>query len=772
MKIILKIARNELRNLVYSPVAWFIAIAFFAFCGFFFVASTEETAKWQDLFFANAPSFKGFNDPMTMKVFLGPNSLFNSALRNLYLFVPLLTMGLISREFNSGTIRLLYSSPIKTRDIVLGKYLAVLIFNTVLVSIISLFIVIGILRIDHVDYGMLICAIIAFFLLVSAYTAIGMFMSSLTNYQILSAIGCFMLLFLLGMVGNLWQKYDFVRDITSFLSIDGRTVNLLMGLIKSSDIIYFLLLDFMLIMFTYLRLNNARSVLPWYVKTARYLGVLAVVLTIGFFTSRLTNIFYFDTTSRQINTLNPKTQEVVKKLGKEPLEVTMYVNLFGNGLDRGVPEARNTYLFKLWERYIRFKPEINFKYVYFYDIPDGDSTLFRYYPGKTLDQIAALTADGVKQDVSMFLKPDSIRKIIDLQSEGPRLVMELKYKGKSTFLRTYDDNEFWPNENNTIAALSRLLQNDMPKVVFSSGHYERTPTKYGEREYANHSASKGQRFSLLNMGFDIDTVNLETQEIPAGISSLVLADPKTGFSQQASQKLTQYIDNGGNLLVLAEPGKQNTINPILKQFGIATQDGILVQPSLHEMPDHVGTYVNKLGMNMSDMEDSYLAKLNNDTIGTMMVGVAPLQWSDSSSFKSKPILLTLPKVAWHSAHGIVVDSAAPVFNAAAGDSRTDSFVTALQITRDVKGKEQRIVVAGDADFLSNLRLNSPYMHSTIYGWLDYNRFPTCVYLLRPMDRLLLLTYPQVMAIKWTFVWIVPALLLAGATILLIRRKRQ
>lgn len=772
MKITLKIARNELRNLFYSPVAWFLAIAFFVFCGYFFVASTEETAKWQDIYFKNSPFFKGFPGSQTRGVFLGANSLFISALKNLYLFVPLLTMGLISREFNNGTIRLLYSSPVKTRDIVLGKYLAILTFNMVLVAIVSIFVVIGLFGISHVDYGVLLCGLFAFFLLVSAYTAIGMFMSSLTNYQVLSAIGCFILLFVLGSVGQLWQKYDFIRDLTAFISINGRTQNLLMGLINSSDIAYFLLIDAMLILFTYLRLQNARAVLPWYVKTAKYLGAFLIVLVIGFFTSRLTNIWYYDTTAQQVNTLHPKTQAVVKELGDEPLQVTMYVNLLGAGLNNGFPETRNAYLAQMWSRYIRFKPNIEFKYVYYYDVLDGDSTYFKYLPGKTLEQIAALTAEGNKVDLSSFLPPDSIRKVIDLAPENMRLVMELKYKGRTTFLRTFDDPLFWPTESATAAAFKRLLQKEMPQVLFSAGHYERNPSKLGEREYAGHSASKWVRGSLTNLGFDIDTINLERQDVPTDISSLVIADPKTDFSEQARQRLSKYIDQGGNLFILAENGKQNTINPLLKQLGITAQDGLLVQPSPHEMPDHIGLYVSRPAMDMADNETAYLAKEGGDSINIMMPGAVPLKWSDSSGFAIKSILLTRPQSTWHSAHGIVVDSAAPVFNAAAGDIQADSFVTALQLVRHIKGKEQRIVVTGDADFMSNGRLQNDYMYSTIYSWLDFNRFPIFVYLHSPKDNLILLTYAQVMTIKWTFVWIIPGLLLIGATILLIRRKRQ
>ena len=66
---------------------------------------------------------------LTMSIFSGLRGLFESIQRNLYFYVPLLTMGLMSREFGSGSIKLLYSSPITNTQIVLGKFLAMMVYG-------------------------------------------------------------------------------------------------------------------------------------------------------------------------------------------------------------------------------------------------------------------------------------------------------------------------------------------------------------------------------------------------------------------------------------------------------------------------------------------------------------------------------------------------------------------------------------------------------------------------------------------------------------------
>ncbi len=259
---IMKIAKNELRNLFYSPVAWFLAVIFMIVCGVFYSGALYKLALTQDVAIRNVPKWKSFGSSLTKMIFLGNDGIFMNILNNLYLFIPLLTMGLISREINNGTVKLLYSSPVTVRQIVFGKYLAVMIYNLMLLSVVGLFMITGIFSIQSVDAGLLFSSMLGFYLIVCSYSAIGMFMSSLSNYQIVSAIATFLLLFVLGRIGNLWQQYDLARDLTYFLSINGRVMKMLQGLITTNDVMYFVLISWMFIAFTMLRLKSSRRLRP------------------------------------------------------------------------------------------------------------------------------------------------------------------------------------------------------------------------------------------------------------------------------------------------------------------------------------------------------------------------------------------------------------------------------------------------------------------------------------------------------------------------------
>ncbi len=138
----------------------------------------------------------------------------------------------------------------------------------------------------------------------------------------------------------------------------------------------------MFVLFTIIRLKNSRESKPWYTKASRYAIVMMVVLAIGYISSRPALTGYLDTTATKRNTIHPKLQKILSEFGDSTLEVTLYSNLLGNALERGLPEARNAdYLAGLWEPYLRFKPDIEFKYEYYYDNDPtrDDSLLYRSF---------------------------------------------------------------------------------------------------------------------------------------------------------------------------------------------------------------------------------------------------------------------------------------------------------------------------------------------------------------------------------------------------------
>ena len=124
MKILLRIARTELATMFYSPIAWFIWIVFSYICASDFVSGFEGAISYRELYGYGYPSSLTYGQFLnTMGGYL------QGIVDDLYIYIPLLTMGLLSRETASGSIKLLYSSPVTSSQIVLGKYLATMVFG-------------------------------------------------------------------------------------------------------------------------------------------------------------------------------------------------------------------------------------------------------------------------------------------------------------------------------------------------------------------------------------------------------------------------------------------------------------------------------------------------------------------------------------------------------------------------------------------------------------------------------------------------------------------
>ncbi len=187
--------------------------------------------------------------------------------------------------------------------------------------------------------------------------------------------------------------------------------------------------------------------------------------------------------------------------------------------------------------------------------------MFRNFPGKNIDEIAKEMAGFYDISVNRFKKPGSFKNIPGMEDEMRRLVMVVRYKGRSAFLRTFPDTQFWPDQSNIAAVLTQLTANEQSKVYYTTGSLERSIYKIGEREFHNHTISKINREALINIGFAVDSVSLETNDIPSDASMLVLADPKVMLSGAVKDKIRKYVDAGGNMMVFAEPGKQAGAEP-------------------------------------------------------------------------------------------------------------------------------------------------------------------------------------------------------------------
>ncbi len=224
------LAGRELRTLFLSPLAWAILAVVQLILGFMFLSQLDTFLQWQ----AQIALLE--NAPGTTEIIVAP--LLGNAAIVLLLVAPLLTMRLISEERRNQTLPLLFSAPISMSEIVIGKYLGILSFMLIMVVLIALM-PLSLLLGGSLDIGMLAAGLLGLTLMLASFSAIGLYISSLTRYPTVAAVTTFGALLLLWIIN--WASNSDPNGVLAYLSMLHHLQPLLRGVVNSADIAYFLL---------------------------------------------------------------------------------------------------------------------------------------------------------------------------------------------------------------------------------------------------------------------------------------------------------------------------------------------------------------------------------------------------------------------------------------------------------------------------------------------------------------------------------------------------
>lgn len=225
------LAARELRSLFLSPLAWTILAVVQFILAWLFLGQLDVYIAYQ----ARIAMME--NPPGATEVIVAP--LFSSATIILLLVIPLLTMRLVSEERRSRTLPLLFSAPVSMTEIVLGKYLGILGFLIIMLGLITLM-PLSLLSLGTLDFGLLASVLLGMVLMLAAFSAAGLFMSTLTAQPTVAAVSTFGLLLLLWIIEISGQSAD-GSTVFAYLSLQRHYEALLRGLFNSSDILYYLL---------------------------------------------------------------------------------------------------------------------------------------------------------------------------------------------------------------------------------------------------------------------------------------------------------------------------------------------------------------------------------------------------------------------------------------------------------------------------------------------------------------------------------------------------
>lgn len=244
------IAGRELRSLFLSPLAWSLLAVIQFILAWTFLVQIEgfQSVQPRLLGMEGAP---GLTD-------LVVTPLLGTSASIMLLLIPLLSMRLISEEYRSGSFTLLLSSPVTMTQIVLGKYLGLLgLLGIILLLITSmpLSLLIG----GSLDLGKLAAGLLGLGLLLATISAIGLFISTLTPQPAVAAVGTYGLILFLWLINTAGGADGTGSALFAWLSLTSHFERLASGLIRASDLAYYLLLITGFLALSIRQLNNRRT---------------------------------------------------------------------------------------------------------------------------------------------------------------------------------------------------------------------------------------------------------------------------------------------------------------------------------------------------------------------------------------------------------------------------------------------------------------------------------------------------------------------------------
>lgn len=687
---IFTIARHDLRRLFATPLPWVLFAVTGLILGLSFVSTLSDLASRPEL---------ARELGITAQFIAG---LYGIAAIWFMLAIPLLTMRFLSEESRSGTLLLLKSSGASGPEIVLGKYLAVLVallpFNLLCVIMPA-----GLDLGTQLDWGILATAFVYLSLLMAVYSAIGLACSSLMRQPATTAtlgVGLCLLLWLVYWPGS--------QDIPGaavlrFLSPAEHLQQAFRGLANSQGLSDFLLIILISLTIASLRIalmgSTRLDILHRLRRRTAQFAVLMITASYAILISLAFAHWQHDFSRSGINQLDAQSINLLSRF-EQPPRLVAYV--------APDPDLRDR-IRGLVERYQRYSPKLTLDFLH----PDAGA--------------AELRGLGVKSPWALVIH----------------------YQGRTEACTTL-------SEACLSSALLRVLSPQLRWYAFLSGHEELGLTDdspAGMSILASQLRQRGYRYSSLSLS--------EAGFIPQNTNCLIIASPRQAMLPGERALIQDYLDKGGNLLWLTDPSAAD------EPQGLAAALDVNLLPGTILNPDY-----RLLGLadpTLLPITDYAQNPLLRDLSGHMLLArVRPLHIIRTNRWRSLDLLRTTART-W--------DERGPLagevrFNPELGDL-AGPFAVASTLQRPMGSREQRVIITGDSDFLSNRfieRGDNMSVALAMLRWLGGVDMSLDIPTSNHSDASLNLSAQQTLGLTLSFILLAP--ITAGLGLIRIWRRRR
>ena len=456
--------------------------------------------------------------------------------------VPILTMRVLAEEKHAKTDQLLLTAPISVGKIVLGKFLALALVYTICIGVICVAPLV-LMIFGEVPLAETYVGILGFWLYGLATIAIGTFVSSLTESQVISAVVSFGLIFVGYMMssicsvisssGNLLTKilgcYDLYTPLDDFFN----------GTLSVTGIVYYLSVIALALFLTEQMIQKrrwtiSRNMISTSVfSTGMIAIVVALTVVVNLIASALPETYtQIDATSQKLYSITEDTEKYLDTLKDD---VTLYVMVNKNSKDDNVDRTL--------QKYASASKHVKVKYV----DPNVSPTFASKYTDSDVTSNSIIVVCGDRS------------KGIDYNSD----IYEYSYDSSYNYSVTGYDCE-----GQVTAAIQYVTSESTTNVYELTGHDESTLS-------GDFSEVFQKRF------MNVESLSLLTVDaIPEDCQALFITAPQSDLSEDDLSKLSQYLGNGGKIYLSIDYSKWNDLTnfkKLLSDNNIETTESLLAE---------------------------------------------------------------------------------------------------------------------------------------------------------------------------------------------------
>ncbi|NOQ35356.1 MAG: ABC transporter [Methylococcaceae bacterium] len=356
-----------------------------------------------------------------------------------------------------------------------------------------------------------------------------------------------------------------------------------------------------------------------------------------------------------------------------------------------------------------------------------------------------------KTDIKLeFIDPETDPETARVLNIGSQGLIVVAYKGRTEKIKFLDESSF-------TNALLQLSHSSQRWVSFLAGHGERSPEGVANFDFGTFSKELARR------NINAQSLNLaQVASIPDNTSLLVLTAPSVPLLSGEITIIQDYIKQGGNLLLLTDP-KNEHLSAIEQQLGIAKLAGVVVDTSssLYGIDDPSFVLVSEYNRHPV-------------TKGMQSITVYPvnsaLTIAKKTEFTAEPLLKTIEQ-AWTELDEIK----GKIKFDKDTEEVSGSLTIGMALSRNLGKTEQRIVVLGDGDFLSNTFLGNVgnlEMGLRLFNWLTHDDQFIDIPVKVAADNKLQLSTTAIAIIGLGFLFVIPFGLIASGFFIWRKRKRR